>query len=223
MIFFKKKVKKPTIVAIHGFGLRQEQEFYNLKIALEEKGYQFKTIRLYNLEDENDTDWTSWVAKARLLITQASFENDVILVGFSMGGVIASYLANEYRVKKLILLAPAFEYLNLTTLIDHIPNPFAKNEVKSQIPTNFTNTFIELVYNCKNSINDIKIPTLIIHCEDDNVIPLSSSNKNIKKIPIDSKALITISRGQHRILDDNIAGPIAINNIISFIEDKFLK
>ena len=90
------------------------------------------------------------------------------------------------------------------------------------MPSNFTPAFMDVVSNCKDSINDISVPTLMIHCENDEVIPLSSSEKNIKKIPVDNKALITISEGQHRILDDKIAGPIAISNIISFIENDIL-
>lgn len=38
---------------------------------------------------------------------------DVILIGFSMGGVIAAHLAAVKPVKKLILLAPAFNYINV--------------------------------------------------------------------------------------------------------------
>ncbi|MGB4614090.1 MAG: alpha/beta fold hydrolase [Erysipelotrichaceae bacterium] len=221
MLFFKKKIKKPTVVAIHGFGVRGIHEFENLKNALLEKDYDFKTIQMFDIEDQTDTDWTAWVSKAKDLITDVAYYNDIVLVGFSMGGVIASYLANSYRVKKLVLLAPSFEYLTPSKVIDNIPKPFVKEE-KPKMPSNFTPAFMDVVSNCKDSINDISVPTLMIHCENDEVIPLSSSEKNIKKIPVDNKALITISEGQHRILDDKIAGPIAISNIISFIENDIL-
>ena len=221
MVFLR---KKPTIVGIHGFGLRKTKEFDKLKVSLEKQGYCFKSIDLYDLNDPSDTDWTSWVSKAKSLINEASFNNDVILIGFSMGGVIASYLANEYRVKKLVLIAPAFEFLNIKTVIDQIPNFFFKSKSKLvKPPSNFTNAFMDVISNCKDSLTDIKIPTLIIHCENDEVISITSSQKNINKITNANKALVTISDGQHRLLDDSVAGPIAISNIISFIKGDFLK
>ncbi len=224
MLFFNKKSNKPTIVAIHGFGVRGVDEFEKLRIAVEKKGYTFKSVQLYDLEDPSDTDWASWISKAKSLITEVAHDSNIILIGFSMGGVIASYLANSYKVKKLVLLSPAFEYLNINTIIDHMPKPFVKGEiVKSRMPVGFTSTFMDVINNCKNSISNIRVPTLIIHCEKDETIPLSSSIKNFKKIPINNKALLSISNGQHRVLDDKIAGPIAISNIISFIENEYLK
>src|SRR5574344_1302069 len=38
--------------------------------------------------------------------------NSICVIGHSMGGVLASYLASKYSVvKKLVLVAPAFKYL----------------------------------------------------------------------------------------------------------------
>ncbi len=40
--------------------------------------------------------------------------DDIDVIGYSMGGVIACYLQSVRRVRKLILLAPAYRYLNLS-------------------------------------------------------------------------------------------------------------
>src|SRR5690625_6955270 len=37
----------------------------------------------------------------------------VYVIGFSMGGMIAAYLAANYPVEKLVLLAPARKYISL--------------------------------------------------------------------------------------------------------------
>ena len=123
---------------------------------------------------------------------------------------------NINNVKKLVMIAPAFEYLNITTIINHIIKP------KNKLPQKFTTQFSEVINNLKDYISDNKVPTLIIHCEDDEVIPISSSIKYIEKINHENKILVTLSKGQHRILDDKIAGPIAINLIIDFIENRLL-
>lgn len=214
--------KKPTIIALHGFGIRKQIEFENLKNALKKEKYDLVSINLFDEENLNDTDWTAWVARAQQLIKKHSLNNEIVLIGFSMGGVIASYLSNEHNVKKLILLAPAFEYLNINNLFDYVVKPFSKSRKKKSLPPSFTSTFIDVVNNCKESINDNNLPTLIIHCEKDDVIPVSSSQKVLNKIPHDHKALLSISNGQHRILDDEIAGPVAINLILDFIKNKII-
>lgn len=214
MIF--NKSKKPVVIAIHGFGKRKSKEFFNLETQLKKLKIDFKTIDLFDEKVEDDAHWENWIAKAQDLIKTYSFDREIILIGFSMGGVIANYLSNINNVKKLVMIAPAFEYLNITTIINHIIKP------KNKLPQKFTTQFSEVINNLKDYISDNKVPTLIIHCENDEVIPISSSIKYIEKINHENKILVTLSKGQHRILDDKIAGPIAINLIIDFIENKFL-
>ncbi|MFQ8581832.1 MAG: hypothetical protein ACLSA6_04460 [Holdemania massiliensis] len=43
------------------------------------------------------------------------------MLGFSMGGVIAAFLASFLAVDKLVLVAPAFEYMSLETVSRLIP------------------------------------------------------------------------------------------------------
>lgn len=212
--------KKPIVVGIHGFGQRREEEFKNLKKELKKKGYKFKSVNLFDTNDLDDNMWENWIIKAKTLINDVAEKNDVILVGFSMGGVIASYLSNEVRVKKLILISPAFEYLNIQNIKEYVIKAFSNK--KSTMPSSFTNAFSNVISKFKDSVEDIKIPTLIIHGENDKVIHYSSSQKAIKKIKINKKALIIINNGNHKILDDKIEGSIAINNIISFIKGNIL-
>lgn len=220
MDLFKFK-KKPVIIALHGFGKRKSKEFDNLKTALNKEKYQLITVDLFDENDPTDIEWTSWVAKANKIVRENSFQDEIILIGFSMGGVIASYLASQCNVKKLILLAPAFEYFNIANIFDYVIKPFDKNYTPS-LPQQFTSTFVDVIKNCKDSIKDINVPTIIMHCENDQVIPVSSSHKIINKIPHDKKILITFSKGQHKILDDEIIKDIAINTIIDFIKNKIL-
>ncbi len=214
-LFIRKK--KPVIIALHGFGQRKSKEFDKLKTALKKERLELITVDLFNENDSTDTDWTHWVSRAQKTIKENAAKGEIILIGFSMGGVIASYLSNEYNVKKLILLAPAFEYFNISNILDYIIKPFDKNYTPT-LPQEFTNTFIDVVKYCKDSINDNSIPTIIMHCEKDQVIPISSSQKIINKIPHNKKLLISYSNGQHRILDDEIIGPIAISIIINLIK-----
>ena len=87
----------------------QLQEFLN------DKNIELISFDMYDLTDEKDCDWQQLVsngAKAQLTQAQLS-KRPIYLLGFSMGGVIASYLATCYPVVKLILIAPAFNHFHL--------------------------------------------------------------------------------------------------------------
>ncbi|WP_396631466.1 alpha/beta hydrolase, partial [Lysinibacillus sp. D4A3_S15] len=43
--------------------------------------------------------------------------DEMIVVGFSMGGIIALYLAKRYKVKKLLLLSAAAKYISPKQLV----------------------------------------------------------------------------------------------------------
>lgn len=215
-IFSKKKRK--AIVCIHGFGKRGPKEFDILRPFLEKNGYKVYIPQLFSLKNDQDTIWENWLHKAEACINQIQSEYDeIILIGFSMGGIIASYLANKAKVTKLILLAPAYEYISLDNVIGYIFKKSDPNEISSS----FKDAFRDLVDNCKNSISDISIDTLIIHCEDDEVINISSSDKLFKKLKTNKKLMIKISEGQHRMLDDEKCGKLIIANILAYLKGEF--
>lgn len=207
--------KKTAIICIHGFGVRGPAEFANLEPVLKDAGYDVFIPKLFDFNNPQDIYWENWVHRAENIINQSqnNYEN-IILIGFSMGGIIASYLANKPKVKKIILLAPAYDYINIDNVIDYI----FKKSTPSLINKTFKDTFRELVDNCKITVEDINVPVLVIHCANDEVISISSSIKLMKKIKTESKILLTISNGQHRLLDDTVCKELVIDNITSFIK-----
>ncbi len=223
---FNKKNKDTVIVCIHGFGRTQSHEFNALREKF--KDYTFECPELYNILDENDDDWTHWVSRAeKVLDTLASQGKEIILIGYSMGGVVASYCATKAKVKKLILLAPAFEYITLSNALDAFTSFIGLKEKEEDtssyppLPQNFTSTFTTLVQHCRDSVSDIHIPTLILHGSDDPTILSSTSQKYFKKIPSTKKHLCILEDVNHGILNHPLHGPLAIELIRSFIEEKF--
>ena len=102
--------KKPIIVTIHGFGRNLSHEFDPLARYLKARKYEVIQFDMYDLSNPNDANYKDWVQRCEAKLSLAIKENpNVILIGFSMGGVIASYLASIYKVQSLILCAPAFE------------------------------------------------------------------------------------------------------------------
>ena len=111
MIFFRK-----AVLIIHGFaGGTYDQE--KLANYLERRSrldvYTF-TLPGHEKRVFKTIEYTEWInACEDQLKTLIKYGyRDIYLIGHSMGGVIATYLAAKYRrVKKLVLVAPAFEHL----------------------------------------------------------------------------------------------------------------
>lgn len=224
--------KRPVLYCIHGFGVRRTVEFDPLKAYFEAKGHEVVTVSLFDQTQDTDNDPQVWIQRAKagleLLIAQ---KRQVWLVGFSMGGVIASQLASEYPIQRLVLLAPAFEYLTLQTVKNvaegavrsllNKPKPIST--AYPPLPDSFASTFRSVVALCKESIPNVKQPVLFLHGSADEVIPVRSSENAYARVNHDQKLLLIIENVQHRILDDETHQNDALYLIDEFLNGKIVK
>lgn len=117
----------------------------------------------------------------------------IYVIGHSMGGVIAAHLASKYQeVKKLVLVAPAFRYLDFK---DGKVNLKGINDSFKDIPTMFKNMgtevvlerfqktpiptlieFTKLVSACEHDIENVTCPTLTIRGLSDKVVPMEAAD-----------------------------------------------
>ena len=112
-------VRGPVIVAIHGL-TTPSQVFDELAARLTMLGYRVLTYDLYGrgLSDrvpgpQNDA---FFLRQLDDLLTDQGLDQDVILIGYSMGGAIAAAFAaaQPHRVGRVILLAPVGMAINET-------------------------------------------------------------------------------------------------------------
>lgn len=226
--FFKRKSNKPVIVAIHGFGKRRTDQLIPLKEYFESQDYEVLCPTLFTCEDENDCKKSDWLKRAEDCVDeQLALGKEVVLVGFSMGGVIASYLAAKRRIKRLILLAPAFTYVtlnNVTNTVTKKLKPATEEKVTvdgyTPLPTNFYSTFCEIVDTHKEDIRDIICPILLFHGMEDEMIPYSSSRRIVKKIKNKNPRLVLINDADHHLLDNEVSSKIVLTLSKDFIENK---
>ena len=136
---------------------------------------------------------------------------EIYVVGHSMGGVIAAYLASKYKeVKKLVLAAPAFQYfkfegnkINILESIKVVPNLFKdynKEEVISRlfkVPITTIKEFMSLVSEHHSDVKYIVCPTLIIHGTKDEIVPDTSVNYVYDNIKSTSVTLVEINGLTH--------------------------
>ena len=131
----------------------------------------------------------------------------IYMLGFSMGGVIASYLATIYPIEQLILVAPAFQYLNATKIVEYgVKGLMALRNQKPINPQSMSSDFVfafsEIIAQYKESITQVDCPVLFLHGSEDEVIPVSSSKDAYQKVS-GKKLLLQVEGGKHRMLYDN--------------------
>lgn len=222
--------KQTTLFCVHGFGRRCRHEFDNLVRWGEEDGYNVVTFNMYDLFDENDCDWMMWLQRARTALEQTLKEhNNVVIVGFSMGGVIASYLATLYQPQKLILIAPAFAYISPDIFVHQINNkvnqllkPKEDDDYDISLPKSFYATFMEIIKQLRKYISKVSCPVLLLHGDQDEVISIKSSYYAYEAIPHQQKRLYMIHGGTHRLLKESPLNEDAYAMIKMFLKDEII-
>lgn len=151
-------------------------------------------------------------------INLASRTDKIYVIGFSMGGVFASFIAQNYHVDKLVLIAPAFDHTRLSKLnriklspaemTDHFKlNLMSKVGPRLRnVPFRAMQEFIKIIDTKIGELENIKCDTLIIHGKIDLLVPFQTSIEAKKKIP--HSKLVLLEHTPH---------------LIMFTEDKLLE
>src|SRR5690625_1392657 len=153
----------------------------------------------------------------------------VYVIGFSMGGMIAAYLAAKYEVEKLVLLAPARKYISVGKIakriggvvvdvfrgtLDH--NEFYLNvkEKRGAVPIKSNVEFTKLVRYTREYLEDVKSPVLIIHGHDDSIVPVSAVKNIDEEISSENKQIVVFDQADHMLClgeDKDIVNNIVLN------------
>lgn len=213
MILFRK-----AVLIVHGFaGGTYDEEF--LANYLEKD--KFFDVYTYTLPGHSQMfnnkstceDWIQASTNMMNMLVETGYR-EIYVIGHSMGGVIASYLATQYKqIKKLVLVAPAFRYLNFVdnqfNLLDvikltpEILGQYGKDEVASRLtklPINAVKEFIKLVSKYQNTPEEIMIPTLIIQGTADKIVPPKTARYVHGKLATPHKKIIYINNCTHDVL-----------------------
>ena len=167
--------------------------------------------------DENLTDacFEDWLADGRRAI-EALFEKceTVYVIGFSMGGMIASYLAATYPVKKLVLLSTARKYLSVkylsTYVTDMIEDGFKgrleenpvylhyRNKIEA-VPLSANIEFMKLVSYTKKYLPDVLAPTFIAQGQKDALVPADTAYDIYNELGSKDKEAVFFENSNHLI------------------------
>ena len=211
---------RKAILIIHGFagGTYDEEELANyLELNKNFDVFQF-TLPGHekNLSKVKRKEWIEACEKQVEWLIKNGY-NKIYLIGHSMGGVIATYLASKYKeIKKLVLAAPAFHYLNVIKdelnvgkslqIAPKIIKDYGSDEVIARmIKFNISviKEFMELVKDYYDYPKYVTCKTLILQGNKDNLVPISSSEYVYETIKSKDKELVILDGETHDIFRGN--------------------
>ena len=207
---------RKAVLIIHGFagGTYDEEHLSNY---LELNGFDVYTFTLPGHERTlfkhvTREDWINSCEEHLNMIIKAGYKK-IYVIGHSMGGVLACYLANKHpEIKKLVLAAPAFKYMTfdedefkITHALRNSPKLlkyYSKEDIISraiQFPRSVVKEFMKLVEESQDLPSKVTCPVLIIHGTNDQIVPLKSSSNILEQFTNNDKELMVLDSVTHDI------------------------
>ena len=209
-------MRRKAVLIIHGFaGTPYDQEDFANYLKLETKYDVFQFTLPGHAGKIKDVKHQEWIEASENMLNRliAKGYKRIYLIGHSMGGVIATYLAGKYsQVKKLFLAAPAFHYLHMEgDKIDlkdslkstkRIVKTYGKNEILDRfLKSGFSSAkeFAALVKEYYDTPRKVTCPTLIIYGKNDDVVPQTSVEYVYNNLSSDIKKMVYIDKVTHDV------------------------
>lgn len=217
-------------LVIHGFG-GGIHEIETLADHLKEEGYQVACPRLKghtgNRIHMKKATYQDWIASAETeLIRLRQKTDDVILIGFSMGGLISVNLACKYKVRAIVTINTPIYYWELKRVAQNIAEDvkYKKSEhirrylsAQKASPMVSMLNFLKLLNMTKTKLNKIDVPFFAAQAKDDDTVKIKSASYIMENISSDYKQVRYYERGGHLILKSHTA-PKVINDVEDFID-----
>ncbi len=228
-------MNKQIVLFIHGF-VGHPFEFDKFNEYLTSLGYNTHRFLLsgHDYNGLNKCKYTDWINDCiynlKLLVEQGY--NEIIVIGHSMGGILATIIANKFPeyVKKIILLDIALEYLVMNNdKLEIIPSlkksleiikDISKMEDSKRVKTvslYSVNEFQKLNKKYKKEIYKVKCPILMIHGENDTLVPIDKIKIVYKYLLNKNKSFFEVKDGTHWFLHYDLGNDLK-ETIYNFIK-----
>jgi carboxylesterase len=222
---------------IHGF-TGSPQELEPLAQLLHSRGHQVVSPTLAGhgksrMEMERVT-WVSWIHSVEVVLQDLLKKHDQVhVVGFSMGGLIAGYLSRKYHdhIRSLSMLSAPIYTINPKQLFKTIAEAIQKSmraggrhedvnrylaKMKGTPPRSLVH-FRRLVQTVKPLLADLECPILIVQGELDDLVETRSADYIYETVKSTDKTLKLFPQSRHLICHDCEAEEV-IDLVAAFIE-----
>lgn len=204
--------KDSCVLLIHGFG-GGEDELQSLKSALEENGIDVSMVKLSGHTGRYMDFWKStreqWVNSAKRAAEELLEDYESLsIVGFSMGGLIATYLF-DYPIKSIVFANTPLIFCDISRIIKNFEHEFWKYTKKYTMATIKTpptalKELVSLLNETKdNNFPKIKCKSLILQTKDDDTANYKSAAMLSERLGGTSKAVI-YEQGGHKIFEGKV-------------------
>ena len=207
---------------IHGF-TGSPAEMRLLGEFLNKQGCTIKGVLLKGhgttVKDMEQTTWKDWLSSAEVELIDLMHKCDkVVVIGLSMGGIIALKLAEKFDVDAVVSIAAPIKIVNRKVYFariikyfkKYIPKPEKKfdNEVKDycisydRTPVALIPHLLKLIRITKRRLRKIKSPILIIQSKNDKTVRYESAEYIFKKVGSELKKLVYLKESGHVVTLD---------------------
>jgi carboxylesterase len=222
---------KPRLLVIHGFG-GGVHEVDPLAKHLTDLGYKVACPVLKGhsqgrkeMVEAKHQDWVESAEHELLRLKESG--DEIILIGFSMGGLIAFNLACAHDVKAVVTINTPIYYWNLWQVLKNLADDIKNKRLshtrrylraKKNSPLRAMAQFLLLLRKTKRKLRNITCPLLIIQAEDDDTVRRKSVDYINEHVSSENKRIRYFCHGGHLIL----LSPAA-KQIMSCVEDFITK
>ncbi|WP_407313072.1 alpha/beta hydrolase [Desulfosporosinus sp. SB140] len=215
--------KKKKCLIIHGFG-GGLHEVKPLAEYLTGLGYDVVCPILKGhsatREDMRKATYKDWIDSAEHEFLKLKEKGgEIVLIGFSMGGLIAFNLACKHDIKAIVTINTPIFYWNinrvLLNLLDDLKSKRYNHikrylQAKNNSPFLAMLQFLLLLHQTKPKLEKIYCPILTIQAEDDDTVKRKSVDYIHKHVSSDRKNIRYIDNGGHLILLSSMAGRVLL-------------
>ena len=203
---------------IHGF-TGSPLEVEPLKEYIKERTDWVTACPVLPGHEEGDSlrgiSYTEWLDAASKALDELQCQCDTIyVVGFSMGGMVASTLATHQSIDKLVLLSPAVFYYSpkqLSIEIGELWREMLRGQLKDNAlylryhakikhtPLSAAMQFRRLVRQNRSRLQDISVPVFIAHGLQDGIVPYKSTQYVYDTVASKEKTAVWLDECHHLI------------------------
>lgn len=208
---------KKAILMIHGF-IGSPQTFGQLPAFLNKRGYSIHAPLLpkhgqdaTHLEDLTKEEMMNFV-ETEYLALKAKYE-EVIVIGFSLGGTLALMLSTKHPIDRMILISPFFDTKyglkiipteNLLAFVSPVMRYISMSDAQGgKVPNAYIQETLRLGKIAQESYRKAQIKELIIiHGDNDQTASLKPSKRLCEELVDICKEFHLVESGGHMLLLD---------------------